>query len=40
MLNSAQNQLLILEKWGFEPCGEYESPTFKTANRRKTQKKR
>ena len=40
MLNSAQNQLLILEKRGSEPCGKYESPTFKTANRRKTQKDR
>lgn len=28
------------EKWGFELCGEYESPTFKTANRRKAQKVR
>ena len=27
MLNSAQNQLLILEKRGSEPCGKYESPT-------------
>ncbi len=38
MLNFARNQLIIPEKWGFEPCGEYESPTFKTVNRRKTQK--
>ena len=40
MLNFARNQLIILEKRGFEPCGEYKSPTFKTANRRKTQKVR
>ncbi len=40
MLNFARNQLIIPEKWGFEPCGEYESPTFKTGNRRKTQKDR
>ena len=40
MLNFARNQLIIPEKWGSEPCGEYESPTFKTVNRRKTQKDR
>ena len=40
MLNFARNQLIIPEKWGFEPCGENESPTFKTANRRKAQKVR
>ena len=40
MLNFTRNQLIIPEKWDFEPCGEYESPTFKTANRRKTQKVR
>ena len=40
MLNLARNQLKFSEKWGFEPCGEYESPTFKAANRRKTQKDR
>ena len=40
MLNFARNQLIIPEKWGFEPCGEYESPTFKTGNRIKTQKDR
>ena len=38
MLIFTRNQLKFSEKWGFEPCGEYESPTFKTANRRKTQK--
>ncbi len=38
MLNFTRNQHIIPEKWGFEPCGEHESPTFKTANRRKTQK--
>ncbi len=40
MLNFARNQLLIPEKWGFEPGGEYESPTFETVNRRKAQKDR
>ena len=40
MLNFARNQLLIPEKWSFEPCGKYKSPTFETANRRKTQKDR
>lgn len=40
MLNFTRNQLKFSEKWGFEPCGEYESPTFKTANHRKTQKVR
>ena len=40
MLNFARNQLIIPEKWGFEPCEEYKSPTFKMANRRKTQKDR
>ncbi len=40
MLNFARNQLIIPEKLGSEPCGEYESPTFKTGNRRKTQKVR
>lgn len=29
MLNFARNQLIIPEKWGSEPCGEYENPTFK-----------
>ena len=40
MLNFARNQLLIPEKWGFEPGGEYANPTFKLTNRRKTQKDR
>lgn len=40
MLNFARNQLIIPEKWGSEPCGEYESPTFKAGNRKKTQKDR
>lgn len=40
MLNFARNQLIIPEKWGSEPCGKYKSPTFETANRRKTQKDR
>ena len=40
MLNFARNQLKFSEKWGFEPCEDYESPTFKTTNRRKTQKVR
>lgn len=40
MLNFAWNQLKFSEKWGFELCGEYANPTFKTANRRKTQKVR
>ena len=40
MLNFARNQLIIPEKWGSEPCGKYKSPTFETANRRKTQKNR
>ncbi len=40
MLNFARNQLIIPEKWGFEPCEEYKSPSFKMANRRKTQKDR
>lgn len=38
MLNFTRNQLKYSEKWGFEPSGEYANPTFKTANRRKTQK--
>ena len=40
MLNFARNQLTISGKWSFEPCGEYANPTFKTVNRRKTQKVR
>ena len=40
MLNFTRNQLLIPEKWESEPCGKYKSPTFETANRRKTQKDR
>lgn len=35
MLNFARNQLIIPEKWGFEPGGEYAKPTFKLTNRRK-----
>ena len=37
MLNFTRNQLIIPEKWRFEPCGEHKCPTFKTVNRRKTQ---
>ena len=40
MLNFVRNQLIIPEKWGFEPGGEYANPTFKLTNRRKTQKDR
>ncbi len=38
MLNLTRNQLIIPEKWGFEPREEYKNPASKTANRRKTQK--
>ena len=38
MLNFARNQLIIPEKWGFEPCGAYAAPTFRLTNRRKMQK--
>lgn len=40
MLNFVRNQLIIPEKWGFEPGGEYANPTFKLTNRRKIQKDR
>ena len=40
MLNFARSQFKFSEKWGSEPCGKYKSPTFETANRRKTQKDR